>query len=369
MENNIKFIDTDAQNINDKLINDFEAAYGGILYPGDERRIFLQQLTQIIVGLKNDINDSALQNLLRYARGSILDALGEFSNTSRLQAQKSSVTLKFTLSSAQSSPITIPKGTKVTVDGEIYFETGLNLLIPSGQTVGEVKAEAIEVGTKYNNFSPGQIKNIVNPIPYVSSVTNTDTSSGGTDIEDDDHYRERIRQAPESFSTAGPEGAYIFWAKTADVNISDVSVSSPSPGVVKIVPLMDGGVIPTQVILDKVKNAVSAKDKRPLTDNVQVVPPTQIPYNIDLTYYISNLNQTEEANIKRAIEDTGGAIEQYKLWQSEKLGRAINPDELRFRMMKEGASRIILNSPSYRVLNEIEVASIGTVNIVYGGLE
>lgn len=365
----IEFVDINTNTIENELIGAYEAATGEPLYPGDERRIFLMNLVPVIAAIKNSINDTGNQNLLSNARGVKLDALGELHSTTRLAAQKAMVTMRFTLSSAQPSSVTVPLGTRVTPDGVIMFATTQPLVIASGQTYADVKAEAIEAGAAYNNYAPGQIKALVDPIEYISSVSNIDTSSGGADIESDDDYRERIRQAPESFSVAGPEGAYIYLALTADSTIADISVTSPSAGVVKIVPLLVGGVVPGQAILDKITEVVSAKDKRPLTDNVQVVAPVEVTYNIDLTYYISSSRQTEETAIKEAIEGADGAIEAYKAWQSEKLGRAINPDELRYRIMKEGAYRVVLNSPVYTAVDPDKVAKIGTINVVYGGLE
>jgi len=365
MNGEINFVEVNAQEIANTLIKDFETALGTTLYPGDERRIFLMQLLQVIVGLKNDINQSARQNLLRYATGEQLDALGEFYNTPRIPAQKAKVTLRFTLSAAQSSNILIPAGTRVTPDGELYFSTTKTLIIAAGQTYGDITAEAVEGGEKYNKFAPGQIKTIVDPIPYVAGVENIDTSSGGSDEETDDSYRERIRLAPESFSVAGPEGAYIYWAKTADVNIADVSVTSPSAGVVEIVVLMKDGQIPTQDVLDAVNAVVSARDRRPLTDNVQVIAPTEVTYNINLTYYISSDRHTEELTLKNSIE---AAVEQYKAWQCEKLGRAINPDYLRQLMLNAGAFKIDITSPIYTELEKDEVAKVSTVTVTYGGL-
>lgn len=365
--NEINFVEVDAQKISNEMIEAFEAAYGETFYPGDERRIFLEQLLQVIVGVKTSINDSARQNLLRYARGEILDALGGL--TERIPAQKAKTRLRFTLSGAQADDYLIPEGTRVTPDGKIYFATSAALTIPAGVLAGDIAAESSEGGANYNGFAPGQIKNLVDLIPYISSVANIDTSSGGADVEDDDHYRERIRLAPESYSVAGPEGAYIYWAKTADVNISDISVTSPSPGVVKIVVLMADGEIPSQTILDKVEAVTSAKDVRPLTDNVQVAAPTQVIYNIDFTYYIPLSRAAEEASIRSAIEGTGGAVDQYKAWQCSNLGKAINPDTLRLLVLQTGASRIVLASPAYTQLDSDEVAMVGTVTFTYGGME
>lgn len=371
----INFVTVDAQEINRELVNDFEQALGQTFYPGDERRIFLEQEGQVIVGLKNSINDAARQNLLRYARGEVLDAIGERFDTPRLPAQKAKVTLRFTLSAAQTFAVTIPQGTRATPDGQMYFATTQILVIQAGQTYGDVLAESSDGGEKYNGFAAGQIKTLVDPISYVASVQNIDTSSGGSDIEPDDDgvnvwsgYRERIRQAPNKTSTAGHEDGYIYWAKTADVNIQDVAVTSPAAGQVKITVLMKDGQLPSQQVLDAVLAACSDKKRRPLTDQVIAAAPTTVNYDITLTYYISQENAANETNIRNAIEVTDGAIDQYKAWQSNKLGRAINPDYLKQLMLNAGAFRVDITAPVYTAVDPDKVAAIGTVTITYGGL-
>lgn len=371
----IKFVEVDAQKINNDLINDFQDALGETFYPGDERRIFLQQETQVIVGLKNDINDSAKQNLLRYARGAKLDALGERTDTPRLPAQKANTTLRFTLSEVQPSNITVPTGTRATPDGEIYFATNGVLVIIAGQAFGDVLAQSTEAGGRYDGFAPGQINQLVDPVPFVASVANIDISSGGSNIEPDDDgvniwsgYRGRIRDSVNKFSTAGPDDAYIYWAKTADVNIQDVTVTSPNPGEVKITVLMKGGDLPSQDVLDKVLEICSGKKVRPLTDLVTAAAPDQVSYDITLTYYIADNNSAQENAIREAIEDDGGAVEQYQEWQNSKMGRDINPDYLRHIMLKAGAYLIDLTVPVYAAIEDDEVPVTGQVTITYGGL-
>jgi phage-related baseplate assembly protein len=365
----INFLEVDALTIQQELIQRFETALGATFYPGDERRIFLQQLTQVLVGMANSINSTGRQNLLRYASGSKLDAMGEFYDCARLPATKATVILQFTLSAIQVTNITIPQGTRVTPDGTMYFATAQDLIIAAGQINGSVTAEATMAGAEYNGFVIGQIQTIVDPVAYVASVTNTSESSGGSDIETDEDYRDRIQLAPESFSVAGPEGAYRYWAKTASNSIADVTVTSPSAGVVKVIPLLAGGTIPDQTILDAVLAAVSATNRRPLTDNVQVEAPTQVSYDITLTYYLSLANQSLESSIRNAIEGTGGAIDQYKAWQCALLGRAINPDQLRYLIIFAGASRVIITNPVYAAVDIDEVAAVGATSITYGGLE
>lgn len=102
------------------------------------------------------------------------------------------------------------------------------------------------------------------------------------DNETDDQLRERIKLAPESFSTAGSRGSYLYHAKSADSSIVDVAIDSPSPGVVAVYPLCSTGV-PTQAVLDAVLAICSAEDVRPLTDDVQVFAPAPVDYTIAVT--------------------------------------------------------------------------------------
>ncbi len=364
----INFVEVNPDTIQNDLINDFETSLNETLYPGDERRIFLQNFMPVLIALKNDINNTGRANLLRYMYEDILDAYAEPFGVIRLSAQKALVTLQFTLSAAQAFDITIPLGTRATPDGTLFFATKSDLIIPAGDTTGSITSEATISGASHNGFTSGQIKNIVDPITYVSTVSNTDTSIGGSDAETDDELRERIRLAPSSFSVAGPSNAYKYWALTADKTISDISISSPTPGSVQLVVLMDGGVIPSQIILDKVFDVVNSDNIRPLTDNVSVVAATASDYAINFTYYINRDDSTLESSIRASIENSGGVVDQYKVWQSEKLGRDINPDELRKRVLNAGAYKLTMVNPVATDLDDTKVAQNTTVTITYGGL-
>jgi len=399
----IEFVTVNAQTLYNSLILQFQEALGETLYQGDERRIFLEQQALILVALYNAINDTGKQNLLQYARGEVLDAFGARTDTPRLAAQKASVTLRFTLSAIQAVDVTIPAGTRATPDGDLFFATVADLVIPAGSTYGDAAAESTSTGETYNGFTAGLINQIVDPIAYEASVANTDTSAGGSDTEADDDgtnvwsgYRERIRESPTKFSTAGPRDAYIYWAKTADANIQDVAPVlydtvnefnlaafqtaypevDPTPfytvipgAKLKLVILMDGGELPTQGVLDAVLAICNDMKVRPLTDYVTAAAPTPVSYDITLTYYISQDNSASESSIRAAIEDTDGAVDQYKAWQGGKIGRAISPDYLRQLILNAGACRIDLTDPAYAAIDEDEVAAADTVTITYGGLE
>ena len=125
----IQFVETDSERILNNLVAHFETALGETLQPSDERRMFLNAFAQVLVAINTNTNDTGNQVLLRYARGEALDAIGELLGVDRLRAESARCTLKFTLSEEQASDVTIPKGTRATPDGKIYFETTQPLII------------------------------------------------------------------------------------------------------------------------------------------------------------------------------------------------------------------------------------------------
>jgi phage-related baseplate assembly protein len=232
---------------------------------------------------------------------------------------------------------------------------------------GEVLALALDSGSLANGLLPGQINKLVDPLPWVDSVSNITVSSGGADIEDDENLRERIHLAPESFSVAGPVGAYISWARNATQLVVDVGVDSPVPGVVQVYPLLAGGQLPTQEILDLVAATLSADDIRPTSDNVQVLTPIPVEYDLDVTWYLDRANVTSAVAIQRAVNE---AVNEWALWQRSVLGRDLNPSVLIARMIEAGAKRVFVDSPAFAVLQFNEVAiPTESFTVTYGGVE
>lgn len=360
----VSFIETNAEDILNRLIERFELYTGDKLYPGDERRIFLQGFAYVLAEETIHINETGRGNLLKYAMGNQLDAIGELYSNKRLDADPATVELKITISASGASDIIIPAGFRATPDGEHFFATDEMLIFPAKtSTLSKVvTATAVEPGEGYNGFLVGQIENLVDTSPYIQSVTNTTISNGGTDPETDEDYRQRLRLSPFSFSVAGPAEAYRAIAMSVSTDIEDVYVYSPSAGVVEIVLSKTGGVIPaaSDDLIERVLDACSEKTVRPLTDNVQVVPATAANTEVNIQYYVANGDMSVTTAIMKAVEE-------YKTWQTSKIGRDINPDYLNKLLIEAGAARVVINSPAYQSLAENELAQIGSINISYAG--
>lgn len=363
----IKFVEDDVNKVFEELVTVFQGTTGRILNRADPEMLVLRAFALLFVQQRILINQVAKGELLRYARGIILDYLGQ-PNTTRLQAEPAVTTERFTLSIPLVTPQIIPAGTRIAPDGAegtIMFATREAVTIPAGNTTADVLIECLTPGVIGNGFLPGQLTTLIDPLPFVASVTNLTTTAGGADTEDDDSYRERIRMAPESFSTAGPEQGYIYWAKTASAAIVDVAAITERPGEVTVLPLLEGGIIPPQEILDAVAEKVNRRKIRPLTDKVTVQAPGAVPYDIVLTYYINRDRAAESAVIQDAVNK---AVESYALWQKSKLGRHINPSELVGKIMNAGALRVEVVSPVYTPITDLQVAQDANINVTFGGL-
>lgn len=362
----VNFLETDAETIRSQIITGFEKASGDTLAAGDPRRLFLLSIADVIIQQRTAINLAAQQNLLSYAQGGYLDALGQLLAVERMAESKAVTTIEFTLSQALGSVYTIPAGTQVT-NGVVTFETDEDLLIPIGETTGEVSASCTVAGPVGNDYLAGQISTIVTPMTFVSGAQNTTITTGGADAESDPDFADRIRLAPNSFSVAGPEKAYVYHAKSVSPAIIDVKVDSPTPGEVDVYVLLTDGTLPTEDTLEQIEEHLSDENIRPLTDYVVVKAPTASNYEIELHYWINQEDSSKAAQIQADVE---AAVEQYRLWQQTKIGRDITPGKLLQLVFAAGASRVDdskLKPAAWKKLEAMQVAQCTKVSVVYEG--
>ena len=363
----ISFVNTDTDTLVNALVKSYEKFTGRTLYPADPVQKFILWIADIMIQERILIDESAKQNVPRYAQGVYLDSLAEiFKDAYRLQPQAAATTFRFYLSTALPYQHLIPIGTRVAVDGNIVFETTETLYIDAGKQSGDVPAICQQVGEIGNGFVPGQIMQLVDVFPYYDRVENITVSAGGAERETDSAFYERMRESMESFSTAGPSGAYIYHAKTASPLVADVAALSPTPGFADIRVLLRDGELPPEEVLQEVQAQLSAEKVRPLCDFVRVSAPDTVPLNIDATYYIPKPSQNSAAVITADVEK---AVQDYIRWQTEKMGRDINPSVFVSYLMKTGIKRVVVRQPEYTVVPESEVAALNQCNVSSGGVE
>lgn len=361
----IDFVDADPEKVQAALFESYKNITGRTLAKGDPIRLFILAIANVIVIQLNKLNYTGKQNLLKYSSGDILDQVAALVDTDRLPAAAATTTIAVTLSAARATETIIPSGTRVSPGNGVYFATDTDLAIQAGDTTGSVSATCTETGDVGNGFLPGEISQIVDREPYVQTMSNTTTSEGGSDIESDDSFRERAHEAPERFSTAGPDGAYKYHVKSVSSLISDVCVYSPTPGVVEIRPLLTGGIIPGTELLDAVSEHLSDKQIRPLTDNVQVLAPEAVTYDIELSYYVK-----AGADLTSVQSGVAQAVDDFVDWQKAVIGRDINPSKLVSMVMDvPGVKRVVITYPVYTAVSKVQLAVADDITITMAGSE
>ena len=378
----IDFCVKDASVIESEVITEYENLFylatkiAKTLGRGDPVRLFLLTIIYQIVVQRSIIDSTGKENLLKYSHGANLDNLGARWGLRgmRLPATISKTVLRFSLSSPITSEAPIPLGTLARSADDRQFKTTQEGVIAPGGTAIDLEAEAIAPGAAYNGLLAGQINQLVSwSAPFLITVANIIPSSGGTDIESDEHLRARIWMAPESFSCAGPYGAYEYWAASANADIMDVSVwSDPAhAGQVYIYPLMADGEMPSAIVIDQVYAVCNADRIRPLTDQVFVQAPIAVTTSGCLVkYWIRTKDAPFEEEIKARCEQ---AFNEFTYWQKTKIGRDINPSKCDAMIVDAGAKRTDISEGTstfeFIVVNSQSIANLLNPQLAYQGLE
>ena len=110
MADDFDFVETDSAKLYTTIIESLMDSCQEALYPGDERRIFGEALVAVLVSVFSMFNDEAKQRTLQYARGSVLDAIGERYNLGRIEATSATAVFRFSVSDVRDENIIIPAG-------------------------------------------------------------------------------------------------------------------------------------------------------------------------------------------------------------------------------------------------------------------
>lgn len=184
-------------------------------------------------------------------------------------------------------------------------------------------------------------------------------------MESDLEFRRRIQLAPEGFSVAGPEGAYIFHALSADPDVLDASATSPTPGSVVVTVLARGGDGTANAELVAAVAAKLSDDAvRPLTDHVTVQAATIMPYAVNATVY--TYAGPDSALV---LAESKRRLERY-VEESHRLGRDVPLSGIYSVLHSEGVQRVEITSPAAGlVINRTQASWCTSITIIAGGVD
>ena len=183
--------------------------------------------------------------------------------------------------------------------------------------------------------------------------------------ESDTDLRRRVQLSFEGFSTAGPDGAYLFHTLSAHGQVLDASVYSPLPGDVLVTVLSRIGSGAASVpVLDAVLAALSAEDVRPLTDHVFVQSAEIVQFHVD-----ASLTLYPGPDSAVVLADAIARLQAY-VADNHRLGRDITRAGLVAALCTAGVQNVALASPATDIEITPQQASWCTGHtVVVGGYD
>jgi phage-related baseplate assembly protein len=273
------------------------------LAPGDVEVLILNVFAYELQLQRISGNEAFRQNLVDFATGPALEYLAALLGVTRLSAAGAVCTLQFNLVDGHNA-VQLPAGVRVqSVDGQVIFKTLAAVDIAQELNAVQVDAVCQTTGIVGNGYDAGKISIVLDPQPFVSNVANLAATSGGSNAETDEEMRERIKLAPNSFSVAGPKGAYKYFAKSASPTIVDVTCVTTNPGEVTLYPLCADGTVASQAIKDAILNICSDEKVRPQNDTVLVDDPSVVEYGIsvEIVTYTGAINSDVQSLVNAAL--------------------------------------------------------------------
>jgi len=195
-------------------------------------------------------------------------------------------------------------------------------------------------------------------------VTPADASTGAAAIyEDDDTFRQRVVLAPEGFSVAGPELAYVKHAKDASGDVVDASAISPAPGrvLVSVLSAIGNGTASAD-LLAAVAAIVTDPAIRPLGDSVTVASASIVPFAVH-----ARLVTLSGPDIGLVLLAARTRLDAY-LSVNRRLGREISISGIMAALSVEGVLKVHLDAPGADVACDMtQAANCTEIVITHGG--
>lgn len=185
-------------------------------------------------------------------------------------------------------------------------------------------------------------------------------------LESDDALLERIQDAYEGLSIAGPRGAYIFHTRSADGRVADAQAFSPEPCevVVSVLSHEDDGTA-SEELLNVVRKALNDEEIRPLGDRVTVQSSIIVDYAIEAILHMKSYGPGNELALAQAIDNITQFVN-----RRNRQGWSVWVDKLDALMHVEGVEHVERIEPLADILlDETQAARCTAINITIAALD
>lgn len=200
-------------------------------------------------------------------------------------------------------------------------------------------------------------------VPRLEVTPANPQTGAGAVMESDEAFRARIVLAPEAFTSAGPELAYVSHAKGASADVLDASAISPAPGRVLVSVLSTiGDGTASQDLITAVNAIVTDKAIRPLGDDVSTASADIVRFEI-----AASLVTFAGPDITIVLAAARQALDAY-LANNRKLGRTITRSGIIAALTVEGVHRVDLAAPAADVAcDPTQAGWCSAITVTHGG--
>lgn len=161
-------------------------------------------------------------------------------------------------------------------------------------------------------------------------------------MESDEAFLERIQDAYEGLSVAGPRGAYVFHARSADGRVLDAVSISPEPcDVVVAVLSAEGDGTASEELLEVVRRALNDDEVRPIADRLTVQSSEIIPFEVRARLHMNTDGPGRLQALQLATENV-----QKFVGRRRRQGWSVWLSKLDALMHVEGVERVEILSPA-----------------------
>lgn len=326
----LHYISYDPEEVWNEMTETYIEEGGEPLYPGDEKEILLRSVQAIATSIMARVDNALRMATLTYARGEYLKEYGLKRNCVYIDAVAATAPVTMTFAAGGTARV-IEAGTELTSDGSLLYALERDIEITGTEQIIETTIVCQTAGTIGNGLRAGsQMQFLEGQDGFVSCIVGAQ-ASGGVDAEDEEVYRERIRNYGLSSVTTGPANVYEQKARAVSSQIVDARAIQDAPGDVGVYLIIaeDGDWGSLQ---PSVEQALNPDDVRPLTDRVTVKLAGSIPYVLNVKVYYS-----QYAGIGDAVT---AAVEEYQTWQDQRIGRDWDPQRLMALLYQAGCDRV-----------------------------
>lgn len=228
-----------------------------------------------------------------WSYGIWLEMLGEASGTTpKKQPTHAEGTLKIQGVPGTLVPIGFVFATRAVGENpSVLFKAKQSVTIDSSG-FASIGIQAVEAGTR-GNVDTGTITLMSVPMNGIISITNEQPTTGGTDLEEEESFRQRVLNSNKQEKLSGADSDYIRWAEEVDgVGKAYVIPEWNGAGTVKVVVIDANGLPANQSILDSVQQHIAPSGKNrgglaPVGHLVTVVAPVRKLINYQFSWELS----------------------------------------------------------------------------------